>query len=102
MIYVVSNELQLKKGFKPHIIFVDYLNICCSARIKPGGNVNSYSYLPYTGLPPVNVSHDVYAQANLPLANSVPQSPAANYSGYPQEYYTTVCSLFYYPYSSGI
>ena len=39
------NELQLKKGFKPHIIFVDYLNICCSARIKPGGNVNSYSYI---------------------------------------------------------
>jgi replicative DNA helicase len=39
------NELQLKKNFRPQIIFVDYLNICCSARIKPGGNVNTYSYI---------------------------------------------------------
>jgi len=39
------NELQLKKSFKPDIIFIDYLNICASARIKPGSNVNSYSYI---------------------------------------------------------
>ena len=39
------NELALKKTFKPDIIFVDYLNICSSARIKPGGNVNSYTYI---------------------------------------------------------
>lgn len=39
------NELHLKKSFKPDIIFVDYLNICASARIKPGGNVNSYTYI---------------------------------------------------------
>jgi hypothetical protein len=39
------NELNLKKSFKPDIIFVDYLNICSSARIKPGGNVNSYTYV---------------------------------------------------------
>jgi len=39
------NELQLKKSFKPDIIFIDYLNICASARIKPGANVNSYSYI---------------------------------------------------------
>lgn len=39
------NELHLKKSFKPDIIFVDYLNICASARIKPGGNVNSYTYV---------------------------------------------------------
>ena len=39
------NELQLKKNFKPEIIFVDYLNICSSARIRPGANVNSYSYI---------------------------------------------------------
>ena len=39
------NELNLKKNFVPHIIFVDYLNICCSARIKPGSNVNSYTYV---------------------------------------------------------
>jgi replicative DNA helicase len=39
------SELHLKKNFKPHIIFVDYLNICSSARIKPGASVNSYSYI---------------------------------------------------------
>jgi replicative DNA helicase len=39
------NELNLKKSFVPDIIFVDYLNICCSARIKPGSNINSYTYV---------------------------------------------------------
>jgi replicative DNA helicase len=39
------NELRLKKNFKPNIIFIDYINICSSARIKPGGNVNSYTYI---------------------------------------------------------
>lgn len=39
------NELHLKKNFQPQIIFIDYLNICCSSRIKPGANVNSYSYI---------------------------------------------------------
>lgn len=39
------NELNLKKSFKPDIIFVDYLNICMSSRIKQGGGVNSYTYI---------------------------------------------------------
>jgi replicative DNA helicase len=39
------NELNLKKSFIPDIIFIDYLNICCSARIKAGANVNSYTYV---------------------------------------------------------
>jgi replicative DNA helicase len=39
------NELHLKKNFQPQIIFIDYLNICASSRIKPGANVNSYSYI---------------------------------------------------------
>jgi replicative DNA helicase len=39
------NELNLKKSFVPSIIFVDYLNICCSSRIKTGSNVNSYTYV---------------------------------------------------------
>lgn len=39
------NELYLKKSFKPDIIFVDYLNICTSARIKQGAQVNSYTYV---------------------------------------------------------
>lgn len=39
------NELNLKKSFVPDIIFVDYLNICCSSRIKAGANINSYTYV---------------------------------------------------------
>jgi archaellum biogenesis ATPase FlaH len=39
------NELNLKKSFRPDIIFIDYLNICMSARVKPGGSVNSYTYI---------------------------------------------------------
>ena len=38
-------ELALKKSFKPDIVFVDYLNICSSARFKAGANVNSYTYI---------------------------------------------------------
>ena len=39
------NELNLKKNFVPDIIFIDYLNICCSSRVKPGASVNSYTYI---------------------------------------------------------
>ena len=39
------NELNLKREFKPDIIFIDYLNICASSRFKPGGSVNSYTYV---------------------------------------------------------
>ena len=36
-------ELQLKKSFRPDIIFIDYLNICASSRIRAGSNFNSYT-----------------------------------------------------------
>ena len=39
------NELQLKRSFKPDIIFIDYLNICASSRYSKMGSVNSYSYI---------------------------------------------------------
>ena len=40
------NELKLKKQFEPEIIFIDYLNICASSRMKGmGGAINSYSYI---------------------------------------------------------
>ena len=40
------NELKLKKSFRPEIIFIDYLNICASSRMKGmGGAINSYSYI---------------------------------------------------------
>ena len=38
-------ELNLKKNFVPDIIYIDYLNICASSRIKQGGSVNSYTYI---------------------------------------------------------
>jgi replicative DNA helicase len=37
------NELKLKKNFTPDIIFIDYLNICASSRIRAGANANSYT-----------------------------------------------------------
>jgi len=40
------NELKLKKNFVPEIIFIDYLNICASSRMKGmGGSINSYTYI---------------------------------------------------------
>ena len=38
------SDLSLKNDFKPDIIFIDYLNICASARYK-GAIVNSYTYV---------------------------------------------------------
>ena len=39
------NELKLKRGFEPEIIYIDYLNICMSSRLRYGANVNSYTYV---------------------------------------------------------
>lgn len=39
------NELKLKKKFKPDVIYIDYLNICMSSRIKNGSVVNSYTLI---------------------------------------------------------
>ena len=40
------NELKLKKSFEPEMIFIDYLNICASSRMKGmGGAINSYNYI---------------------------------------------------------
>ena len=40
------NELKLKRQFEPDIIFIDYLNICSSSRMKGmGGSINSYNYI---------------------------------------------------------
>ena len=42
---VLLNELKLKRNFVPDAIFIDYLNICSSSRIKLGSSVNTYSYI---------------------------------------------------------
>lgn len=40
------NELRMKKNFKPDMIYIDYLNICASSRMRGlGGSINSYSYI---------------------------------------------------------
>ena len=40
------NELKLKKNFKPDMIYIDYLNICASSRMRGmGGSINSYTYI---------------------------------------------------------
>jgi replicative DNA helicase len=38
-------ELKLKREFTPDIIFIDYLNICASSRMKQTHGVNSYTYI---------------------------------------------------------
>jgi hypothetical protein len=54
------SDLKLKKDFKPDIIFIDYLNICASARYK-GHIVNSYTYVKAIAeeLRGLAVEHDV-------------------------------------------
>jgi replicative DNA helicase len=40
------NELKTKKKFVPDIVFIDYLNICASSRMKSiGGAIGSYTYI---------------------------------------------------------
>jgi replicative DNA helicase len=41
----LMTELRMKKSFKPDIVFIDYLNICSSSRVKQGGSINSYTYI---------------------------------------------------------
>lgn len=41
----LMNELKLKKNFQPDVIFIDYLNICASSRMKLSGSVNTYSLI---------------------------------------------------------
>jgi replicative DNA helicase len=36
-------DLQIKKGFKPKIVIVDYLSICASVRVKDPSNLYSYN-----------------------------------------------------------
>lgn len=38
------DDLRLKRNFRPAIIFIDYINLCASARLRPG-STNSYGYV---------------------------------------------------------
>lgn len=60
------NELALKEDFIPHIIYVDYLNICTSDRIGKSGSYNSYEYMK-------NVAEELRGlsiQAGVPLVTA--------------------------------
>ena len=37
------NELRMKRGFTPDVVFIDYLNICASSRVKGAAAANSYT-----------------------------------------------------------
>ncbi len=39
------NELRIKKNFIPDIIYIDYLNLCVSSRIKAAAQANTYTYI---------------------------------------------------------
>ena len=39
------NELKIKRNFTPEIVYIDYLNICASSRLKYGANINSYTLI---------------------------------------------------------
>jgi replicative DNA helicase len=55
------NELKLKKNFTPDIIYIDYLNICTSSRIKANAMANSYTLIKSIAeeLRGLAVEHDV-------------------------------------------
>ena len=59
------SDLKLKKDFKPDIIFVDYLNICASARYK-GAVVNSYTYVKAIA----EELRGLAVEANLPIVSA--------------------------------
>lgn len=60
------NELKVKKNFVPDVIFVDYLNICTSSRMKMAGGVNSYTYIKSIG----EELRGFAQEFNLPLVTS--------------------------------
>ena len=59
------NELHLKKGFTPDIIFIDYLNICSSSRYK-GTIVNSYTFVKAIA----EELRGLAVEANLPIVSA--------------------------------
>lgn len=44
-IRALIKELRLKRNFKPDIIYIDYINLCNSARVRQGNGVNSYTLI---------------------------------------------------------
>jgi replicative DNA helicase len=60
------HELAIKKNFIPDIIYIDYLNICSSSRIKNNGLANSYTLVK-------SIAEEVRGlavEANLPIVTA--------------------------------
>lgn len=60
------NELKIKKNFVPDIIYVDYLNICMSNKVKFTGNMRHDLYIQY-------IAEEIRALAkeqNLPIVSA--------------------------------
>jgi replicative DNA helicase len=61
-------ELKIKKNFVPDVIFVDYLGICASSRIRSiGGSINSYNYMKSVA----EELRGVGVEYNVPVISSV-------------------------------
>ena len=73
---VLLDELNLKKKFKPDMIVIDYLNICASSRMKPGANVNSYTFIKAIAENFVVLQPSVVFQSGLPHRLIVSDLPA--------------------------
>ena len=68
------NELALKKDFRPDIIYIDYLNICASSRVK-NTNANSYTIVK-------SIAEEIRGLAveyNLPIVSAT-QTTRSGYS----------------------
>ncbi len=67
------NELAMKKGFSPDIIFIDYLNICSSSRYK-NSIVNSYTFVKAIA----EELRGLAVEANVPIVSAT-QTTRAGY-----------------------
>lgn len=58
--YVLS-ELKQKKNFVPDVIYIDYLNICCSSKVKVSSNVPQHLLIKYIAeeIRGLAVEHDI-------------------------------------------
>lgn len=64
--YLLS-DLKMKKGFVPDIIYLDYLNLCSSARLKGGINLaNSYTVVKHIA----EEMRGIAMEFNLPLVSA--------------------------------
>lgn len=60
------HELKIKQNFVPDIIYVDYLNLCLSTRVKLGSSVNTNTYI-------INVAQELRGLAkelNVPIVSA--------------------------------